>query len=140
MIFWHLGFGRDRGKKGPQDRVIHKLIDNSDGIVELVGLGRHRGRREREQAVADMCREVDLAGAARQYVSMHQLLPERTHVLVSIAGPGRLLAQDVGVGKPVTVSVHGELKRLEAVVLRQERHEGAQRVRRGCCVGQDVSQ
>lgn len=85
--------------------------------------------------------KVDFPIAAGQDVGMHQLLPECADMLVSVSsGNGPMRMQEVGMSSPVAISVHGELERFEAVVLRQKGHKGGEGVWWGSRVEQDVSQ
>lgn len=88
--------------------------------------------------VPDMGGQVNLAGTVRLDVGLDELLPQATDV-IGIVSKGVLVA-GVHVCESVAVGLHSELEGLEAVVLGEVGHEGAEGVGLRCRVSEYVLQ
>lgn len=71
-------------------------------------------------------------------VRSDNLAPKGANMLGAVTESGGLSCHEVRVDRSVAISVHCELERLHAVVLRQKGREGTERIRWWGDVGEDV--
>lgn len=106
-----------RCQERTQHRVVHEFVDYPGRLVQLGWVRRNRRRGQGQQAVSYMRREVDFSRAVGKYVGIHELLPKRTELLVTLDGRGCLLAQKIAIRGSVALGIHREFECLETVVL-----------------------